>query len=76
MLQLLICRRCRYEKTLLVSCRQSPDDPSPGDGCMADWDDILQLGFEDAVEVLGSADGDEGVGVCECREDADSVRMC
>ena len=34
---------------------------------------ILQLGFEDAVEVLGGADGDEGVGVGEGGEDADSV---
>lgn len=25
------------------------------------------------VEVLGGADGDEGVGVCEGREDSDSV---
>jgi hypothetical protein len=40
---------------------------------MADGDDILQLGFEDGVEVLGRADGDDGVGVCEGGEDADSA---
>ena len=33
----------------------------------------MKLGFEDAVEVLGCADGDQGVGVCEGGEDADFV---
>lgn len=33
----------------------------------------MQFGFEDTVEVLGGADGDDGVGVCEGREDADSI---
>ena len=40
---------------------------------MADGDDVLQLGFEDGVEVLGGADGDEGIRVGEGGEDADSV---
>jgi len=40
---------------------------------VADGDYILQFGFEDGVEVFGGANGDEGVGVCEGGEDADSV---
>lgn len=39
---------------------------------MADGDYVLEFGFEDAVEVFAGADGDEGVGVCKGREDADS----
>ena len=39
---------------------------------MADGNDILEFGFEDTVEVLRGADGDNGVGVCQEGEDADS----
>jgi len=44
-----------------------------GDCAVADGDYVLELGFEDAVEVFGGADGDEGVGICEGGEDADSA---
>jgi len=37
--------------------------------------DILQLCFEDAVEVLGGSNGDEGVGVGEGGEDTDSRQV-
>ena len=33
----------------------------------------MELGFEDAVEIFGGADGDEGVGVGEGGEDTDFV---
>ena len=39
---------------------------------MAYGNDVLELGFEDGVKVFRGADCDEGVGVCEGREDADS----
>ena len=44
-----------------------------GDCAVADGNYVLELGFEDAVEVFGGADGDEGVGVGEGGEDADSA---
>jgi hypothetical protein len=40
---------------------------------VAYWYHVLEFGFEDAVEILGGADGDEGVGVGEGGENADSV---
>jgi len=44
-----------------------------GDCAVADGDYVLEFGFEDAVEVFGGADGDEGVGVGEGSKDADSA---
>jgi len=32
-----------------VARRQTADDAGSGDGCVADWDDILEFGLEDAV---------------------------
>jgi hypothetical protein len=58
----------------LPSC-QSPYYPRPRDRGMAYGYQILQLGFKDAVEVLGGADCDEGVRVCEGGENADSNRF-
>jgi len=40
---------------------------------VADGYDVLQFGFEDAVEVLGCADRDEGVGVGEGTENPNLV---
>lgn len=72
-LQLLVGGRGGDEQALAVAGRQAADDARAGDGRVADGDDVLQLGFEDGVEVLRGADGDEGVRVGEGREDADSV---
>jgi hypothetical protein len=36
----------------------------------------LKLGLEDGVEILGGAESDEGVGVCESREDTDPRSSC
>ena len=75
MLQLLVRRRGGDEQALAIACRETPDDAGAGDGAVADGDDVLEFGFEDAVEVLGGADGDEGVGVGEGGEDADSAKL-
>lgn len=47
MLELLVRSRCRNEQTFAVSSCQATDDAGSGDGRVADWDHILQLGFED-----------------------------
>ena len=73
MLQLLIRSRCRHKQTPPVAGRQASDDAGSSDRAVADGNDVLQLGLEDGVEVLGRAEGDEGVAVCESCEDADSV---
>lgn len=73
MLKLLIGRRCRYKQAFAITGRETAYYAGAGDGGVADGDHVLQLGLEDRVEVFGSADGDEGVGVCEGGEDADSV---
>ena len=44
-----------------VSCGEAADDSRAGDGGVGDGDHVLEFGFEDAVEVFGGADGDEGV---------------
>ena len=69
--------RCGYEEAFLVARSESSYDARACDGAMADGNDILELCFEHGIEVLGGSDGDEGVRVCECGEDADSVgRFC
>ena len=73
MLQFLIGSRGGHEEAFAVAGRQAPDDACARDRAVADGDDVLQLGFEDAVEVFRGADGDECVGVGEGGEDADSV---
>jgi len=40
------------EETFLVAGCQAADYAGAGDGCVADWDDVLEFGFEDAVEIL------------------------
>lgn len=74
MLQFLVGGRGRDEEAVFVAGCEAPDDAGAGDGAVADGDYVLELGFEDGVEVFGGADGDEGVGVCEGGEDADSGR--
>ncbi len=71
MLQLLVGGRSWDQKTLSVSGGQATNDVGAGDCAVADWDDILELGLEDGVEVLGSADGDKGVGVGKGGENTD-----
>ena len=71
MLQFLVGGGGWHEQAFAVSGGETADDVRAGDGGVADGDDVLQLGFEDGVEVLGGADGDEGVGVGERREDTD-----
>lgn len=75
MLQLLVGGGRWHQQTLSVSGGQATDDVGAGDGAVADWDDVLELGLEDGVEVLGSADGDESVGVGERGEDTDPGKM-
>jgi hypothetical protein len=72
MLQLLVGRGGGYQEAVFVAGGQAPNDARAGDGAVADWDYVGQLGFEDGVEVFRGADCDEGVGVCQGREDADS----
>lgn len=74
MLQFLVGGRGRYEQPFAVACCEAPYDACAGDGGVADGNDVLQFGFEDGVEVLGGADGDEGVGICKGGEDANSAR--
>lgn len=64
MLQLLIRSRCRDEQTIFIADSQTADDAGAGDRSVADWDDVLEFGLEDGVEVLRGADCDNGVGVC------------
>ena len=73
LLQFLICSRGRDEESFAVAGCEAPDDSRAGDCGVADGNHVLELGFEDGVEVFACADGDEGVGVCERGEDADSV---
>lgn len=61
MLEFLVGGGCGYEKAIFVARGESSDDACAGNGAVADGNDILQLGFEDGVEVLGGTDGDEGV---------------
>lgn len=49
MLQLLVGRAGGDEEPFAVSGGQAPDDACAGDGAVADGDDVLELGFEDAV---------------------------
>jgi hypothetical protein len=44
-----------------LPCRQPAHYPGAGNGGVADGYDILQLCFEDGVEVLRRANRDEGV---------------
>ena len=79
MLQLLVGGGCWHQQTLPVSGGQATNDVGAGDGAVADWDDVLELGLEDRVEVLGSADGDKSVGVGEGGEDTDpeiEISLC
>lgn len=62
-LQFLVRGTGGYEQAFAVAGCEASDYPRAGDCAVADGDYVLQLGFEDAVEVLGGADGDEGVGV-------------
>ena len=71
MLQLLVGGGCWDQKTLSVSSGQAADDVGTSDGGVDNWDDVLELGLEDGVEVLGGADGNQAVGVGEGGENTD-----
>lgn len=47
-LQLLVRRAGGDEEAFAVSGGQTADDACAGDGAVADGDDVLELGFEDA----------------------------
>lgn len=49
MLQLLVRRAGGDEEAFAVSGCETADDARAGDGAVADGDDVLELGFEDAV---------------------------
>lgn len=70
-LQLLVGGGGGDEEALAVARGEAADDAGAGDGGADGRNDVLELGLEDGVEVLGGAEGDEGVGVGEGREDAD-----
>lgn len=71
MLQFLVGGGRWDQKTLSVSSGQATDDVGTSDGSVDDWDDVLELGLEDGVEVLGGADGNQTVGVGEGGENTD-----
>ena len=71
MLQLLVGGGCWDQKTLSVSSGQATDDVGTSDGGVDNWDDVLELGLEDGVEVFGGADGNQAVGVGEGGENTD-----
>jgi len=73
MLELLIGCAGGDEQASAVTGCETTNNACAGDGGVADGDDVLEFGLEDTVEVLGSADRDEGVRVCEGREDTDLV---
>lgn len=53
--------RCGYEEAFFVACGESSYNARAGNGAVADGDDILKLGFEDRIEVLGGSYGDERI---------------
>lgn len=57
-LELLVGGGGGDQQALAVPGGQAPDDAGAGDSAVADRDDVLQLGLEDAVEVFGCADCD------------------
>lgn len=71
MLELLVGGGGGDEETLSVAGGEAADDAGASDGGADGGNDVLEFGLEDGVEVFGGAEGDEGVGVCEGREDAD-----
>lgn len=75
-LQLLVRGRGGDEETFAVAGGEAADDAGACDGSADGGDDVLKLGLEDGVEVLGGAESDEGVGVCEGREDTDPRSSC
>lgn len=74
-LKLLVRCRCWNEQSATVSGREAPDYARAGNGAVHDGDYGREFGFEDAVEGFACAQGGEGVGVCEGREDANSVEL-
>lgn len=55
-----------------IPSSQATDDSCAGNGGVYDWDNILQLSFEDGVEVLAGTDSYKSIGVCKGREDTNS----
>ena len=45
-LEFLIRGACGDEQAVAVPGRETPDYARPGDGAVADWDEVGQLGFE------------------------------
>lgn len=74
-LEFLVGRGGGNEESATVTGGEATDDTGSSDGGVDDRDDVLELGLEDGVKVHGAAGGDEGVGVCEGREDSDFVRV-
>ena len=73
MLQLLVGRGGGDEETATVTHGHVADHADARDGGV-DYGNVLgELLFEDGVEVLGAADGAEGVAICQGAEDADLV---
>lgn len=75
MLQFLVGRGCGYEEAIFVAGSEAADNARASDGAMYEWDQICELGLEDAVEVCASTESNEAVAICEGREDADPVRL-
>jgi len=71
-LQFLVRRAGRDEEAADVTCGETSDDARAGDGALAYRDYVCQFGLEDRGKVLGVAEAEEAVGVCESRKDADA----
>lgn len=65
MLEFLIGRGGGHEEAVFVSGRETTYYAGAGYGALCYGDEIGEFGFEDTVEGLGGAEGEEAVGVCE-----------
>lgn len=57
MLQFLVGCGCGYEEALLVAGSEAADNARASDGAVNQWDKVCELGFENAVEICASAEG-------------------
>lgn len=58
-----------------VTDREATDETSPCNGAVHDRNEVSKFRIEGAVEIRGTADGDQAVGVRELGEDADLGRV-
>lgn len=73
MLEFLVCGGCGNEEAILVARSQSTHDSCAGNSAVCNWNEVCEFGFENGVEILGCADGDQTIAVGEICEDTDFV---